>query len=178
MDKIMTDRLETVLARYNQIQDDLQNDDIIADIKKYSELSKESRQLEETTKTYIEYKKAINTIADAKELLNENDAEMVEMAKLEISEAENKIEELEESLKILLLPKDPNDDKNVIMEIRGAAGGDEGNIFAGDLFRMYSRYAESQGFKIEINDSNETEFGGYSLISFMIIGEGAYFIML
>lgn len=174
MDKIMTDRLETVLARYNQIQDDLQNDDIIADIKKYSELSKESRQLEETTKTYIEYKKAINTIADAKELLNENDAEMVEMAKLEISEAENKIKELEESLKILLLPKDPNDDKNVIMEIRGAAGGDEGNIFAGDLFRMYSRYAESQGFKIEINDSNETEFGGYSLISFMIIGEGAY----
>ncbi len=174
MDKIMTDRLETVLARYNQIQNDLQNDEIIADIKKYSELSKESRQLEETTKTYLEYKKAINTIVDAKELLNENDAEMVEMAKLEISEAENKIEELEESLKILLLPKDPNDDKNVIMEIRGAAGGDEGNIFAGDLFRMYSRYAESQGYKIEINDSNETEFGGYSLISFMIIGEGAY----
>lgn len=174
MDKIMTDRLETVLARYNQIQNDLQNDEIIADIKKYSELSKESRQLEETTNTYLSYKKALSTIADAKELLNEDDAEMVEMAKLEISEAESKIEELEEKLKVLLLPKDPNDDKNVIMEIRGAAGGDEGNIFAGDLFRMYSRYAEAQGYKIEINDSNETEFGGYSLISFMIIGEGAY----
>ncbi len=174
MDKIMTDRLETVLARYNQIQNDLQNDEIIADIKKYSELSKESRQLEETTNTYLEYKKALGTIADAKELLNEDDIEMVEMAKLEIAEASTKIEQLEEKLKVLLLPKDPNDDRNVIMEIRGAAGGDEGNIFAGDLFRMYSRYAEAQGYKIEINDSNETEFGGYSLISFMIIGEGAY----
>ena len=174
MDKLMIDRLETVLNRYNKIQEDLQDDEVIANLKKYTELSKESRQLEETTKTYLVYKNALKTIEEAKILLEEDDPEMVEMAKLELEEASGKVEGLEEKLKVLLLPKDPNDERNVIMEIRGAAGGDEGNIFAGDLFRMYSRYAESQGFKIEINDSNETEFGGYSLISFMIIGEGAY----
>ncbi len=174
MDKLMMDRLETILTRYNQIQDELQNDEVIANLKKYTELSKESRQLEETTKTYLEYKNALKSIEEAKILLDEDDPEMVEMAKLEIETCSAKLEPLEDKIKVLLLPKDPNDEKNVIMEIRGAAGGDEGNIFAGDLFRMYSRYAEAQGFKIEINDSNETEFGGYSLISFMIIGEGAY----
>ena len=174
MDKMMLDRLETILARFNKIQEDLQNDEVIANLKKYTELSKESRQLEATTNAYLEYKMVLKTIEEAKILLEEDDPEMVEMAKEELKEAESKIVELEEKLKILLLPKDPNDDKNVIMEIRGAAGGDEGNIFAGDLFRMYSRYAEAQGFKIEINEANETEFGGYSLISFMIIGEGAY----
>ena len=174
MDKLVIDRLEAVLARYNQIQEDLQNDEVIANLKRYTELSKESRQLEETTKTYLEYKGALQTIEEAKILILEDDPEMVEMAKEEMKEAEGKLDTLEEKLKFLLLPKDPNDERNVIMEIRGAAGGDEGNIFAGDLFRMYSRYAEANGYKIEINDSNETEFGGYSLISFMIIGEGAY----
>ena len=174
MDKLVIDRLEAVLARYNQIQEDLQNDEVIANLKKYTELSKESRQLEETTKTYLEYKGALQNIEEAKILILEDDPEMVEMAKEEMKEAESKLDGLEERLKFLLLPKDPNDERNVIMEIRGAAGGDEGNIFAGDLFRMYSRFAESNGYKIEINDSNETEFGGYSLISFMIIGEGAY----
>ena len=174
MDKIMLDRLETIHARYEQIQNDLQNDEIISNLKKYTELSKEARQLEEVNKTFLEYKNTQKNLEEAKELLNEDDPEMVLMAKNEIEEANKLISELEEKLKILLLPKDPNDEKNVIMEIRGAAGGDEGNIFAGDLFRMYSRYAEQCGYKIEINDSNETEFGGYSLISFMIIGEGAY----
>lgn len=174
MDKIMLERLKTIEARYLQIQNDLQNDEIIANLKKYTELSKESRQLEETTKVFQDYQNNLKTIEEAKILLNEDDPEMVEMAKIELEDATSKIDSFEEKLKVLLLPKDPNDDKNVIMEIRGAAGGDEGNIFAGDLFRMYSRYAENQGFKIEINDANETEFGGYSLISFMIIGEGAY----
>ena len=174
MDKLMTERLEALMTRYNQIQEDLQNDEVIANLKKYTELSRESRQLEPTFLAYSSYKNAIQTIEDAKILLLEDDEEMKEMAKLEIEEAEAKIEELEEKLKVLLLPKDPNDEKNVIMEIRGAAGGDEANIFAGDLYRMYARYAESQGYKIEINDSNETEFGGFCLISFMIIGEGAY----
>ena len=174
MDKIMIDRLETMLARYNQIQDDLQKDEIISDLKKYTDLSKESKQLEEAVKAYISYKQSLKNIEEAKILLDENDVEMVEMAKEEIKVEEENIANFENNIKILLLPKDPNDDKNVIMEIRGAAGGDEANIFAGDLYRMYSRYAESQGFKIEINDSNETEFGGFSLISFMIIGEGAY----
>ena len=174
MDKLMIERLEAVISRYNQIQADLQNDDVIANLKKYTELSRESRQLEPTFVAYTSYKNAIQTIEDAKILLLEDDEEMKEMAKLEIEDSESKIEELEEKLKVLLLPKDPNDEKNVIMEIRGAAGGDEANIFAGDLYRMYARYAESQGYKIEINDSYETEFGGFSLISFMIIGEGAY----
>ncbi len=118
--------------------------------------------------------KCQENIKQANILLDDKDEEMVEMAKMEIAENNEKIETIEEELKILLLPKDPNDDKNVIMEIRGAAGGDEGNIFAGDLFRMYTRYAENKGWKIEINESNETEFGGYSLVSFMIKGEGAY----
>ncbi|MCI5745387.1 MAG: peptide chain release factor 1 [Erysipelotrichaceae bacterium] len=174
MDKLMIDRLETVLARYMQIQHDLEDDNVIADIKKYTALSKEARQLEETTKAYIAYKNAQKTLQEARILSHESDMELVMMAQLEEEESLNKMAELEEKLKVLLLPKDPNDDKNVIMEIRGAAGGDEGNIFAGDLFRMYSRYAEQQGYRIEINDSNETEFGGYSLISFMIVGDGAY----
>ena len=174
MDKLMIDRLETILARYNQIQIDLQDDEVIANLKKYTELSKEARQLEPTYIAYSQYKKAKKTIEEANILLLEDDEEMVEMAKIEIAEAEALIESLEDKLKILLLPKDPNDDKNVIMEIRGAAGGDEANIFAGDLFRMYSRFAEANGYKIEINEANETEFGGYSLVSFMIIGEGAY----
>ena len=174
MDKLMIDRLDTIKSRYEQIKKDLEDENVIADLKRYTELSKEARQLEDTYQCYEKYNQAITNIEDAKILLQEDDKEMVDMAKLEIEENENLIVELEEKLKYLLLPKDPNDEKNVIMEIRGAAGGDEGNIFAGDLFRMYSYYAESQGFKIEINDANETEFGGYSLISFMIIGEGAY----
>ena len=174
MDKLMIDRLETVLARYNQIQNDLQNDEVISNLKKYTELSKEARQLEPTYTAYTTYKNAFKTIEEAKILLLEDDEEMKEMAKLEIETAQATIDELEEKLKFLLLPKDPNDEKNVIMEIRGAAGGDEANIFAGDLYRMYARYAEANGYKIEINDSYETEFGGFSLISFMIIGEGAY----
>ena len=174
MDKLMVERLEALISRYNQIQADLQNDEVIANLKRYTELSRESRQLEPTFVAYTSYKNALQTIEDAKLLLLEDDEEMKEMAKIEIEEAQGQIEELEDKLKVLLLPKDPNDEKNVIMEIRGAAGGDEANIFAGDLYRMYARYAESQGYKIEINDSNETEFGGFSLISFMIIGEGAY----
>jgi len=174
MDKLMQERLETILARYNQIQTELQDDAVIADIKKYTNLSKEARQLEPATKAYLTYKANLQTIEDGRLLLSEDDPEMVEMAKEEIKEAEAANTELEEKMVLLLLPKDPNDDKNVIMEIRGAAGGDEGNIFAGDLYRMYSKFAEEQGYKIEINEANETELGGFSLISFMIIGEGAY----
>jgi len=122
----------------------------------------------------MEYKRVLSTIEEAKMLIEDDDPEMQEMGKLELLENQDKVEPLEEELKLLLLPKDPNDDKNVIMEIRGAAGGDEGNIFAGDLFRMYTRYAENQGWKIEINDSSETEFGGYALVSCIIKGEGAY----
>ena len=161
MDKLMIDRLEAVLARYNQIQADLQNDEVIANLKKYTELSKESRQLEPTFTAYTTYKNAFTTIEEAKILLEEDDADLKEMAKLEIETAEATIEELEEKLKFLLLPKDPNDEKNVIMEIRGAAGGDEANIFAGDLYRMYVKYAEAKGWKVELMDSEDCEAGGF-----------------
>ena len=174
MDKLVIDRLEAVLARYNQIQEDLQNDEVIANLKRYTELSKESRQLEETTKTYLEYKGALQTIEEAKILILEDDPEMVEMAKEEMKEAEGKLDTLEEKLNFLLLPKDPNDERNVIMEIRGAAGGDEANIFAADLFRMYSRYAETKGWKIEVMDSQETGLGGFSQIGFMVSGDAVY----
>ena len=132
MDKLMIDRLETILARYNHIQEDLQNDEVISNLKKYTELSKESRQLEATYNAYEKYNKALQTIEDSKILLLEDDADLVEMAKLEIEQAENDIVELEEQLKYLLLPKDPNDDKNVICEIRAGAGGEEEGAEGGE----------------------------------------------
>ena len=168
----MIERLEATEKRYNEIGELLSSPEIISDIKRMTELSKERTNLEKIVEVYRQYKIVLDDIESAKEMLNDKD--MADFAKEELSVAEDTKIKLESELEILLIPHDPNDDKNVIVEIRGAAGGDEGNIFAGDLFRMYSRYAEANGYKIEINDSNETEFGGYSLISFMIIGEGAY----
>ena len=123
---------------------------------------------------YQEYKEIEAGIEDAKELAKESDPEIKEMAKLELAELEEKFPEIIKKLEIELVPKDPNDNKDVIMEIRGAAGGDEGNIFAGDLYRMYVKYAESQGWKVEVMEAIDAEAGGYSLISFMVKGEGVY----
>ena len=123
---------------------------------------------------YQEYKKVLSGIEEAKELMKENDPEIKEMAELELSELEEKKPHLEEKLHLELIPKDPNDNKNVIVEVRGAAGGDEGNIFAGDLYRMYVKYAESQGWKVEVMETQESEAGGFSLVSFMVKGEGVY----
>ncbi len=173
MDKMFV-RLDAILSKYHQLQQKLQEDEVISDIKLYTQLSKECAQLEKTAQKYQNYLDNIQQIKEAELLLEEDDAEVVALANEEIKELSNQNKDLYEELKILLLPKDPNDDKNVLMEIRGAAGGDEANIFAGDLFRMYTRYAESQGWKIEVMESSETEFGGFSLISFMIKGEGAY----
>lgn len=170
----MINRLENYAKRYDEINAELSDPAICSDIKKLTSLSKEQRSIEKVVMVYREYKKALDSIEDLKEMKKDSDPEIAEMAAMELEETKEAIVRMEEEIKILLIPKDPNDDKNVIVEIRGAAGGDEANIFAGDLFRMYSRYAEAQGFKIEINEANETEFGGYSLISFMIIGEGAY----
>ena len=139
-----------------------------------TEASKEQASLENAYQLYQEYKKVLDGIEEAKELLKESDPEIKEMAELELSELEEKKPQLEEKLHLELIPKDPNDNKNVIVEIRGAAGGDEGNIFAGDLYRMYVKYAESQGWKIEVLEAQDSEAGGYSLISFMIKGEGVY----
>lgn len=168
----MIDRLEATLNRYNEIGDELAKPEIISDIKKMTILSKERTGLEKIVEVYKEYKKVLEDIDEAKELLHDKD--MVDFAKEELSLAENKKIELESQLEILLIPHDPNDDKNVIVEIRGAAGGDEANIFAGDLFDMYSRYASREGWKIEILNAVEGTAGGYAQIEFMVKGDGVY----
>ena len=170
----MLERLETIARRYEELNEILMDPSIATDIKKMTEASKEQASLEKAYQLYQEYLSIVSGIEEAKELLKEDDPEIVEMAELELSELEEKKPLIEEQLHLELIPKDPNDNKNVIVEVRGAAGGDEGNIFAGDLYRMYIKYAESQGWKIEIMDAQESEAGGYSLISFMIKGEGVY----
>ena len=168
----MIERLNSIEERYNQISKDLLSPENITDIKKMTELSKEQSSLSETYETCQEYKQVLEDISAAKEMLKDND--MVDFAKEELSNLENKKSELEARFEILLLPKDPNDEKNVIVEIRGAAGGDEGNIFAGDLFDMYKHYSEKQGWHIEINEEYPSEAGGYSLISFTVKGNCVY----
>lgn len=171
----MFDRLQTVEDRYERLNELLSDPDIVNDPKKLREYSKEQSDIQETVETYREYKDVREQYQDAKAMLEEKlDADMREMVKEELDELEEKVEMLEERLKILLVPKDPNDDKNVIMEIRGAAGGDEAALFAGDLYRMYSRFAETHGWKTEVIDANSTGVGGYKEIIFMINGKGAY----
>jgi peptide chain release factor 1 len=169
------DRLQSVEDRYEKLNQLLMDPDIISDTKKLREYSKEQSDLQETVEVYREYKEVRGQISDTKSLLDEKlDADMREMAKEELSELEEREEELTGRLKILLVPKDPNDDKNVIMEIRGAAGGDEAALFASNLYRMYSRFAEMQGWKTEVMEANVTGAGGYKEIIFMINGKGAY----
>ncbi|WP_332628629.1 peptide chain release factor 1 [Halalkalibacter flavus] len=171
----MLDRLQSVEDRYDRLNELLSDPDVINDSKKLREYSKEQSDLEETVQVYREYKEVNEQHQDAKAMLEENlDDEMYAMVKEEISELADRKEELEARLKILLLPKDPNDDKNVIMEIRGAAGGDEAQLFAGDLYKMYSRFAEAQGWKTDVIESTTTELGGYKEIIFTINGQGAY----
>lgn len=173
----MKDRLNLMEARYEEINNLLIQPEICADVKKLMELSKEQRQLEKVVVLYREQKKLEEAIPDLKEMKKSGDPEMMEMAELELAESEERLAVIADEIKILLLPKDPNDDKNVIVEIRGAAGGDEANIFAGDLYRMYSRYAEAKGWKIELIDAMPSEMGGYSQIQFKITGEAIYSYM-
>lgn len=171
----MFDRLAAVEDRYDRLNELLSDPDVVSDTKKLREYSKEQSNIQETVETYREYKQVQEELQDAKLMLDDKlDAEMKEMVKEEVDQLETRVEELEAQLKILLIPKDPNDDKNVIMEIRGAAGGDEAALFAGDLFRMYSRYAEHQGWKIDVIEANSTGLGGYKEVIFMINGHGAY----
>ena len=170
----MIDRLETIQKRYDEINEILMDPSIANDVKKMTEVTKEQASLENVYNLYQDYKRTRDGIEEAKELLKENDEDIVEMAKMELEELEPKFEALEKQIQIELIPKDPNDHKNVIVEIRGAAGGDEGNIFAGDLYRMYIKYAESQGWKTEVLEAMEAEAGGFSNISFMVKGEGVY----
>lgn len=168
----MIERLNILVERYNEIEKELLNPDILSDYSKMKTLSKEKSDLETVVNKYNEYKQVLESINDAKALVN--DPELGDLAKIELEENNEKLTSLTHELEILLIPKDENDGKNIIMEIRGAAGGDEANIFAGDLFRMYSRYAEKQGWKIEVTNAVEGTAGGYSQIEFMIKGENVY----
>ncbi|ENQ3079608.1 peptide chain release factor 1 [Bacillus sp. NPDC077411] len=171
----MLDRLQAVEDRYEKLNEFLSDPEVISDPNKLREYSKEQSDMQETVEVYREYKDVREQLRDAKAMLEEKlDADMREMVKEEVSELEGQEKELSERLKILLVPKDPNDDKNVIVEVRGAAGGDEAALFAGDLYRMYSRYAEVQGWKTEIIEASYTELGGYKEIIFMINGKGAF----
>lgn len=174
---MITDRLDLIEEKYEELTKQLSNPDIVSDIKKMTAIAKEHRNAEKVVEKYREYKNVIKSIEDLKEMAKDSDQEIREMAEMELEELKPRVPILEEELTIMLLPKDPNDDKNVIVEIRGAAGGDEANIFAGDLFRMYSKYAESKGWKIEVTDSMPSEMGGYSLIQFMVSGESVYSLL-
>ena len=172
----MFDKLEVFKKRNDEINNLLYDPSIVSDQEKYKALMKEQKNLMPIVEKYNEYKKVKNNADQAKQLLNDGglDKDFKEMVELELDESKLAIEKISEELKILLLPKDPNDERNVIMEIRGGAGGEEAALFSGVLFRMYSMYAETMGWKTEILNSNETELGGYKEISFMISGDGAY----
>ena len=170
----MLDRLVSMENRYEELGHMLMDPDIGNDIKKMTDVTKEQASLQAAYDLFQEYKEVKDGIDGAKELMKENDPEIKEMAKMELDELEERMPEIIKKLELELIPKDPNDNKNVIMEIRGAAGGDEGNIFAGDLYRMYVKYAESQGWKVEVMEAEESEAGGFSLISFNVIGDGVY----
>ena len=171
----MFDRLQAVEDRYERLNELLSDPDVVSDINKLREYSKEQSDIQDMVTVYREYKQVKEQLTDTREMLeNEKDPDMHEMVKEEFNELNAQMPELEERLRILLIPKDPNDSKNVIMEIRGAAGGDEANIFAGDLFRMYTRYAETQNWKIDIMEATPNPAGGYKEVIFMINGQGAY----
>lgn len=171
----MFDKLQAAENRYEEINNKLLDPEVLGDQNEYRKLMKEHSDLEEIVAKYGEYKKINKEIEEAKELLGEKlDREFKQMVEAELKEAERHLEEVKKELKILLLPKDPNDDKNVIVEIRGGAGGDEAALFAADLFRMYSKYAEKQRWSTEILDSNPTEIGGFKEVIFLIKGKGAY----
>ncbi len=168
----MFERLDNILNKYEELKKELTKEEVLNDYNKLKELSKESSDLEETVNKYNEYKETEKALEEAKALID--DPEFKEIAIGEVESLTNKIESLKKELELLLVPKDENDGKNVIMEIRGAAGGDEANIFAGDLFRMYSHYAEANGWKIEVLNSIEGTSGGFAQIECMIKGDNVY----
>ena len=168
----MIDRLEATLKRYNEIISELSTPEVIQDIKKMTELSREQTRLTETVELYKKYKKLVDNIEEDKELLK--DLELGEFAKEELNHLNKEKEEIEDKFRVLLLPHDPNDEKNVIVEIKGAAGGDEANIFAGDLFDMYTKYAGREGWQIDVTNSIEGAAGGFTIIEFMVKGESVY----
>ncbi len=172
----MLSRLENIEKRYLEINSELCDQNILSDQNKYKSLMKELKNITPVVEKYREYKKEENNLEESKEILADGtaDKELKEMAESEMETAKENLEKISEELKVLLLPKDPNDDRNVIIEIRGGAGGEEAALFAGVLFRMYNMYAQNRRWKVEVLNANETQLGGYKEISFMISGEGAY----
>ncbi len=171
----MFEKIEIFDKRYSELSQRLYEPSVAANPDEYQKIMKEIKSIEEIVLTYRDYKKALASQQESLEILNEtSDQELKELAQAELDEAKTNVEELSEKLKILLLPKDPNDERNVIIEIRGGAGGEESALFSAVLFRMYSMYAEKHNFKVEVLNANETELGGYKEISFMVEGEGAY----
>ncbi|MGN0272655.1 MAG: peptide chain release factor 1, partial [Lachnospiraceae bacterium] len=171
----MFDRLDDTVMRYEEMMNQLSEPDVANDAERFRKLMKEQSDLAPIVETYKEYKKSKQDIEDSLAMLEEeSDEEMRELAKEELNESKARVEELEQKLKLLLLPKDPNDDKNVIVEIRAGAGGDEAALFAAEIYRMYVHYAESQRWKVETLEMEEIGIGGMKSVNFMISGQGAY----
>ena len=174
----MFDRLDDILIRFEEILEELNNPYVVEDQTKFRKLMKEQTELSPVVEAYKEYKGAKQDAEDSLSMLEEeSDGEMREMLKEELSSAREKIEELEKRLKVLLLPKDPNDDKNVIVEIRAGAGGDEAALFAAEIYRMYAHYVETRRWKLELMEADEIGIGGMKSVTFMIRGQGAYSVM-
>lgn len=168
----MIERLNNIEIRYNELTNELMKPEVISNIKKTLELTKEQASLKEIYEAYQEYKKVLSDLESANEMLKDSD--LAEFAKEEINSLSEKKEKMEADFEIMLLPKDPNDGKNVVFEIRGAAGGDEANIFAGDLYHMYTKYAEKNGWKIEVVNEDHSDNGGFTLIEFILKGDNVY----
>ena len=174
----MFDKLEDLVRRYEEITNELTEPSVVNDQKRFRALMKEQSDLQPLVDTYTEYKKCRETESDSLAMLEEeSEEEMREMLKEELSDAKKRMADLEQKLKILLLPKDPNDDKNVIVEIRAGAGGDEAALFAAEIYRMYVHYAESRRWKVELMEADEIGIGGMKSVTFMISGQGAYSVM-
>lgn len=174
MEEQMLRRLEATEVRFAELDRLLMDEALTSDRHRYRDLSKERANIEPIVEKYEEYKKVVSNREDALLMSNDTDAEIAQMGKEEFKRLSEREEELINELRILMIPKDPNDDKNIVVEIRGAVGGDEADLFAADLFRMYTRYAESQGWKIQMIDENSSGLGGFSMVSFMIKGDGVY----
>lgn len=169
------DKLEDIKTKWETLGEQLNDPEIIGDMKRFVKINKDYKDLEPIVVAFKEYKNLLSNIEEAREILkNEKDDDMREMAQEELTEAEQRRETVEEEIRVMLIPKDPTDDKNAVMEIRAGTGGDEASIFAGDLYRMYIRYCETKGWKIELVEMNEGTAGGFKEIVFNVIGDGAY----
>ena len=174
----MFDKLEDLVLRYEELMNELNDPDVVNDQKRFRKIMKEQNDLAPIVEAYNAYKQAKQDVEDSLAILDaESDEEMRELAKEELNDAKERIESLEKELKILLLPKDPNDDQDIVMEIRAGAGGDEAALFAAELFRMYTHYIESRGWKVEVVNADETGIGGMKEVEFMVKGQGAYSVL-